>query len=138
MNRAFISLILLIGANYSYGKTYYGYAGSCNDGIYVFDFKNLSVTGYIQNRVIGSKWTYAIRSWTLEQKVTNKYVIWHETDDPAVLEVTGDASIIHGKSINNGYTFYYRQCEEKMAMSIIEKTKNYVTKSPKNKIKLTQ
>ena len=137
MNRVFISLILIIGANYSYGETYYGYAGSCNDGIYVFHFKDLNVTEYKQNRVIGSKWTYSIKNMPLKQKAPNKYVIWYETDDPAILVVTSDSSIIHGKSINNGYTFYYEKCEEQMAMNIIDKAKNYVSKSPNNKIKLT-
>ena len=137
MNRVFISLILLFGANYSYGETYYGYAGSCNDGIYVFHFNDLNFTEYKQNRVIGSKWTYSIKIRPLKQKAPNKYIIWYETDDPAIIEVTSDSSIIHGKSINNGYTFYYQRCEEKMAKSIIEKAKNYVKKTPNHKIKLT-
>ena len=107
MHRIVIFRILFSCANYSYGETFYGYAGSRNDGIYAFDFDGLKVTAYIQNRAIGTTWSYSIKSWTMKRKAPNKYVLWQDTNDPAILEVADNSSIIHGKSINHGYTFYY-------------------------------
>lgn len=121
----------------SYAENYYGYAGSCNDGIYVFDFMDLKVSEYLQHRVIGSKWQYSLKNRTLKKKSQDSYILWHETDDPAVLELTSDTLRIHGKSINNGYMFYYERCDKTMALDIINKAKSYASQSPNNKIQVT-
>ena len=111
-------------------EPYYGYAGSCNDGIYIFDFDNSQYTGYLQHRVVGAEWQYQIINKPLEKKGTNTYIMGYGTDDPLMLKLTSDISMIHGKSLKNGYTFYYEQCDESLALDIIKKAKNYESKPP--------
>lgn len=115
-----------------YGEEYYGYAGSCNDGIYVFDFKKPQYTLYQQNRVIGKRWTYRIISSPIKSVGNNSYIIGLSTDDPMLITVTRDRSIIQGKSNIHGYTFYFEECNKKLALEIISKAKVYVGSSPNN------
>jgi len=115
---------LLISTN-CFSEKYYSYLGSCDDGVFDFDFKNEKYTAYLQHRIIDKPWQYQIIKKVLKKENQETYIISPESNDPLLLNITEDSSIIHGKSINYGYTFFYKTCGVNVAKNIIEKAIAY-------------
>ena len=128
MLRISFIIVALLFSNNTIGEIYYGYLGSCDDGVFHFDYKNNTYTAYLQHRAKNNPWQYQIIQKELKMGNNSSYIIDSNGSDPLIFTVTTDSSILHGKSIKNGYDFFYRACDEKTAINIIRNAKSYVKK----------
>lgn len=117
-NLLFFSLLLL-SVN-TYAIDYYGWAGSCENIVYEFDFANKKYTVYGSNRYVQNGKevnNYFINGDKITQDENGTYYLHSENEGPISLNLENKDERIWGKSKYGNQLF--NKCSKEQALKVI-------------------
>lgn len=118
-------ILLLLFSSSAFGESYYGFAGNCNNPIYMFDFKNQKYEAYLEvinDTIEGKKKSYTLITGKLTKIDNKKYILETTEHEPINLIRDPSEEYLWGENKEYG-KHWYKPCNFKKVPELIKNAK---------------